>query len=172
MSSTKAEATMASFIHESAKISPHAIIDISTRGTHTYIGEQCVIDDFVKIKHVGGQGDVTIGSHVYINSGTVIYSGNGVSIGDNVLMGPNSSIVPVNHSFKNREIPIRLQGFSASKGGIVIEEDVWLGAGVIVLDGAIIRKGCVIGAGSVVSGEIKAFSIASGNPCKISKERK
>jgi virginiamycin A acetyltransferase len=162
---------MANFIHESAKISPHAIIDISTRGTHTYIGEHCVIDDFVKIKHVGGQGDVKIGNHVYLNSGTVIYSGNGVSIGDNVLMGPNSSIVPVNHSLKDSEIPIRLQGFSPSKGGIVIEENVWLGAGVIVLDGAIIRKGCVIGAGSVVSGEIKAFSIATGNPCKIVKER-
>jgi virginiamycin A acetyltransferase len=162
---------MANYIHRTAKISQNAIIEISSRGTHTYIGAHCVIDDFVKIKHVGGQGDVRIGDYVYLNSGTVIYSGNGVSIGNNVLIGPNCSIVPVNHSFKNKEIPIRLQGFANSKGGIVIEEDVWIGAGVVILDGAIIRNGSIIGAGSVVSGEIVAFSIASGNPCKIVKER-
>jgi virginiamycin A acetyltransferase len=163
---------MANHIHETAKISPHAIIDISSRGTHTYIGANCVIDDFVKIKHVGGQGDIKIGDNVFVNSGTVIYSGNGVSMGDNVLVGPNCSLVPVNHSFESRELPMRLQGFAPSKGGIVIEEDVWLGAGVVVLDGAVIRKGVVVAAGSVVSGEIRAFTIAAGNPCKIIRDRK
>ena len=49
---------MANFIQGTAKISALSVIDISTRGTHTYIGEGCVIDDFVKIKHVGGAGDI------------------------------------------------------------------------------------------------------------------
>lgn len=162
---------MANFIHATAQLSPNSVIDSSTRGTHTYIGEHCVIDDFVKIKHVGGKGDIKIGNHVYINSGTVIYSGNGVDIADNVLIGPNCSLVPVNHQFQDKNTAIRLQGFSPSKGGIVIEEDVWLGAGVVVLDGAIIRKGCVIGANSLVLGEIPPFSICAGNPCKVIKKR-
>jgi virginiamycin A acetyltransferase len=158
---------MANFIDKTAKISQFAIIDISTRGTNTYIGAQSVVDDFVKIKHVGGQGDITIGKNVYINSGTVIYSGNGVDIADNVLIGPNCSLVPVNHHFQDKNTPIRLQGFAPSKGGIRIEEDVWLGAGVVVLDGSNIGKGSIIGANSLVSGDILPFSIVVGNPCKI-----
>ena len=108
---------------------------------------------------------------MYINSGTVIYSGNGVELADNVLIGPNCSLVPVNHNFKDKNTPIRLQGFSPSKGGIVIEHDVWLGAGVVVLDGSIIRKGSIIGANALVSGEIPPFSICAGNPCKVIRKR-
>jgi virginiamycin A acetyltransferase len=162
---------MANFIDASSKISAFTIIDISSRDTNTYIGANCVIDDFVKIKHVGGQGDIKIGQHVYINSGTVIYSGNGIDIGDNVLIGPNCSFVPVNHNFKDTHIPIRLQGFAPSKGGIIIENDVWLGAGVVVLDGTKIGEGSVIGANSLVSSDIPPYSIAVGNPCKIVGKR-
>ncbi|NRA11656.1 MAG: acyltransferase, partial [Crocinitomicaceae bacterium] len=139
---------MSNFFHESVQVSDFARIEISNRGTHTYIGANCVIDDFVKIKHVGGDKDIRIGSSVFLNSGTVLYSGNGITIGDNVLIGPNCNIVPVNHEIKNRKVPICLQGMAPSKGGIIIEDDVWLGANVTVLDGAIIRKGAVIGANS------------------------
>jgi virginiamycin A acetyltransferase len=162
---------MANHIDSTAKISAFAIIDVSTRGTDTHIGANSVVDDFVKIKHVGGQGNIKIGQHVYINSGTVLYSGNGIAIGDNVLIGPNCSLVPVNHNFKEMEMPIRLQGFAPSKGGIIIENNVWLGAGVVVLDGTKIGEGSVIGANSLVSGEIPPFSIAVGNPCKIVGKR-
>lgn len=162
---------MANFIDATAKISAFAIIDVSTRGTDTHIGAHSVIDDFVKIKHVGGHGDIKLGQHVYINSGTVIYSGNGIDIGNNVLIGPNCSLVPVNHNVKEKNIPIRLQGFAPSKGGILIENDVWLGAGVVVLDGAKIGEGSVIGANSLVSGDIPPFSIAVGNPCKVVSKR-
>jgi acetyltransferase-like isoleucine patch superfamily enzyme len=61
---------------------------------------------------------------------------------------------------------IRDQGFQPSRGGIVIEEDAWLGANVVVLDGAIIRRGAVIAAGSVVRGEIPAYEIHAGSPTR------
>ena len=77
---------MANFIDSNAKISALAAIEVSSRGTHTYIGSGSVIDDFVKIKHVAGLGDIFIGTNVYINSGTVIYSANGVRIGNDVLI--------------------------------------------------------------------------------------
>ena len=162
---------MANFFHPSAKIAKGAIIDVSSRGTNTYIGENAVIDDFVKIKHVGGSGDVRIGSYVYLNSGTVIYSGNGIFIGDHVLIGPNCSLVPVNHNFISRDKLIRDQGFAPSRGGIIIEEDVWIGAGVTILDGAIIRKGAVIGANSLVSGEVAPYTINYGIPAKFRANR-
>jgi virginiamycin A acetyltransferase len=162
---------MANYIHRTAKISQNAIIEISSRGTHTYIGENCVIDDFVKIKHVGGVGDIRIGNLVFINSGTVLYSGNGISIGNSVLIGPNCSFTPVNHNFSDREVLIQQQGFQASKGGIIIEDDVWIGANVVILDGAIIRKGAIIGANSLVNKEIEAYSINFGSPAKFIRYR-
>lgn len=157
---------MANIFDESAKVSVKASIEVSSRGTNTVIGKNSVVDDFVKIKHVGGTGDVIIGNNVYLNSFTVIYSGNGVKIGSNTAIGPNCSIVPINHKFDDKNRLISEQRFAESKGGIVIEEDVWIGAGVIILDGAFIRKGAVIGAGSLVNKEVEAYSINIGSPCR------
>jgi acetyltransferase-like isoleucine patch superfamily enzyme len=163
---------MVNIFDKTAKISKYAIIDTSSRGTSTHIGAESDIDAFVRIKHVGGSGDVIIGCGVYINSGTVIYSGNGVKIGDNVLIGPNCSITAVNHKYKDKGNIIKNQRFMDSKGGIIIEEDVWLGAGVTVLDGAVIKRGAVIGAMSLVNGVVEEYSINAGVPCKKIGERK
>lgn len=163
---------MANVFDESARVSDKASIEVSTRGTNTVLGKNCVVDDFVKIKHVGGSGDIIIGDNVFLNSCTVIYSGNGVKIGSNTAIGPNTSIVPINHKFDDKNKLISEQRFADSKGGIVIEEDVWIGAGVTILDGAYIRKGAVIGAGSLVNKEIEAYSINVGSPCRKVGSRK
>lgn len=157
---------MANYFHESVKIDAMTSIEVSSRGTHTYIGAYSVIDAFVKIKHVGGSGNIEIGEHVIINSGTVLYSGNGIKIGNSVLIGPNCNIVPVNHSYFSTEVEIRQQGFSPSKGGITIENDVWLGANVTIVDGAYIKKGSIIGSNSLVIGIIDEYSINFGIPAK------
>jgi virginiamycin A acetyltransferase len=162
---------MANIFHPTAKISNNASIEVSERGTNTFIGENSVIDDFVKIKHVGGNGDVIIGNFVYINSCTVIYSGNGVTIGNSVLIGPNCNIVPSNHNFIDKTVEMRKQGFQKSKGGINIEDDVWLGANVTVVDGAKIKKGCVIGANSLVIGETEEYGVYAGTPAIKIKSR-
>lgn len=157
---------MANFFHIDSKISKLCSIEVSNKGTHTTIGANSIIDDFVKIKHVGGIGNIRIGENVYINSGTVLYSGNGITIGNHVLIGPNCSLVPVNHAFRDKNSLIINQGFEASKGGIIIEDDVWIGANVVILDGAIIRKGAVVGANSLVNSELEAYSISYDSPCK------
>lgn len=162
---------MANFFHPTVVIGKLASIEVSTRGTNTYIGENSVIDDFVKIKHVGGTGHIQIGKFVYINSGTVIYSGNGVNIGDNVLIGPNCSIVPTNHKVDEINTLIRLQGFSPSKGGVTIEGNVWIGAAVTIVEGAIIPSGVVVGANSLVIGELESNYIYVGSPVKKLRKR-
>lgn len=163
---------MANRFHNSVKIGNLCSIEVSTRGTDTIIGEHSVIDDFVKIKHVGGSGNIEVGAYVFINSGTVLYSGNGIKIGSNVLIGPNCNLTPVNHEFSNPKKSIRLQGFQPSRGGIIIEDDVWLGSGVTVLDGSVIKKGCIIGANSLVKGELSEFGIYVGNPLKFIRFRR
>ena len=162
---------MANFFDPSVSIAPLVSIEVSSRGTHTYLGKGCVIDDFVKIKHVGGSGDVVIGENCYLNSGCVLYSGNGIKFGNFVLLGPNCNIVPTNHNYADKTQVIRVQGHMASKGGVIIEDDVWLGAGVTVLDGAHIRKGCIIAANSLVLGDTEEYAIYGGVPAKKIKNR-
>ena len=113
-------------ISDRAKISKLAEIEDSVRGTRIEIKEGVVIDSFVKIKPVGGAGDIYIGANSYINSGVVIYSGNGIHIGENVLIASNCTLAPVNHEVQSRCKTIREQGFMPSRGGIVIEDDVWM----------------------------------------------
>ena len=157
---------MTNIFDKNCKISDLASIEISNRGTDTLIGAFSVIDDFVKIKHVGGTGNIIIGENVYINSGSVLYSGNGIEIGDNTIIGPNCSITPAEHEFIDKNKLIREQGFRKTKFGIRIEEDVWIGSSVVILAGAIIRKGSVIGANSMVNKETEPFSINYGSPIR------
>lgn len=153
-------------LHPTARVSALADIEGSVRGSLIKVGAGTVIDSFVKIKPAGGTGDVVLGNDCVINSGCVIYTGNGMVIGNGVAVAANCTFAPVNHAFKSRLTPILQQGFKPSKGGIVIEDDVWIGANCVILDGTILRRGCVIGAGSLVRGEVAAYSIQAGNPLR------
>ncbi|MGH8105541.1 MAG: acyltransferase [Arenimonas sp.] len=151
-------------IHPTARVSTMADIEDSVRGSRIVIGEESAIDSFVKIKPAGGSGDLLIGARTTINSCCVFYTGNGIQIGNDVAIAANCVFAPVNHEYSKRNELIRKQGFKPSKGGIIIEDDVWIGAGCVILDGAIIRRGSVIGSMSLVRGEVPAYSIQAGNP--------
>lgn len=151
-------------IHPTARVSPQADIEDSTRGTLIRVGAHSMIDSFVKIKPVGGSGDLVIGEKVFVNSGCVFYTGNGIVIGNNVAIAANCTFAPVNHEYSDPDRLITEQGFRPSKGGIVIEDDVWIGAGVVLLDGTILRRGCVIGAQSLVRSEIAPYQVVAGQP--------
>lgn len=153
-------------IHPAARVSPLADLEDSVRGTRIEVGEGSVIDSFVKVKPAGGTGDLVIGSHSVINSGCVLYTGNGIRIGNNVAIAANCTFAPVNHAYKDKNTLIRLQGFLPGRGGIVLEDDVWVGANCVFLDGAVVRTGAVIGAGSVVRGEIPAYTVWAGAPLR------
>jgi virginiamycin A acetyltransferase len=155
------------FIAPSAKVSALADLEDSTRGTRIVIEDDVEIDAFVKIKPAGGSGDVVIGRGTVINAGCVLYTGNGIRIGRNVLIAANCTLAPTNHAFGDRDRPIRSQGFQPSRGGILIGDDVWIGANVVVLDGARIGSGSVIGAASLVRGELPPFCIAAGVPARV-----
>lgn len=153
-------------IDASAVVSPLADLEASQRDSRIIIGPESFIDSFVKVKAAGGEGDIIIGRRTFINSGCVLYIGNGITIGNNVSIAANCVLAPTNHNFRNPHRPHQEQGFLPSKGGIVIDDDVWLGAGVVVLDGARIGKGAVVGAMSLVRGEIPPFGIFVGNPIR------
>ena len=158
-------------IHENARVSRLADIEASVRGTRIVIGDGVVIDSFVKIKPVGGIGDVLIGNNTFINSGCVLYSGNGITIGPNSAIAANCTFAATNHGYHERDKLIMHQGFLPSKGGIILGTDVWIGANCVLLDGAKIGDGCVIAAGSIVRSELDAYGVYAGTPLKKIGER-
>jgi len=132
------------------------------------IGKKCNILYNTRISS-GYDGYVTIGDYSNINPYCLLGGTGGLQIGKNVLIGGFTSINAVNHVFKSRDKPIIQQGRIGK--GIIIEDDVWLGTGVRVLDGVTISKGAVIGAGAVVTKNIESFAIAVGVPAKVIKYR-
>lgn len=108
-----------------------------------------------------------LGNNSQLNPNVTIY-GN-VIIGSNVMIAPSVMVAGGNHNSSDINILMINQG-STSKG-IKIEDDVWIGANSVILDGVKIGYGAVIGAGSVVTKNIKPYSINFGNPCKYIKSR-
>ena len=131
------------------------------------IGDYCQISRGVQLLTHGG--NIKIGNNSTINPYVIIYGQGGTTIGDGVRIAAHCTIVPSNHIFKDINTYIYKQGLS--KKGISIEDDVWIGSGVRILDGIIIRKGCVIGAGSVLTESTEPYSIYVGVPAKKMKQR-
>lgn len=148
------------------RIDPHVTIQ-SDRGTTIELGEGCYLGRGSMLCTYGGS--IRLGKNVSINPYTIVYGHGGVTIGNDVRIAAHTVIIPANHKFHDVTVPIRRQGMSMK--GIVIEDDVWIGANVVVLDGTHIGHGCVIGAGSVVRGKLEPMGIYVGNPALRRKER-
>ncbi|GAB3637398.1 hypothetical protein GCM10027422_29880 [Hymenobacter arcticus] len=131
------------------------------------------IDDYTELKDyviIQSFGKVTIGKYCQLNPFVVIYAGE-VIIGDNVMIAPHCMLSSGNHDYKQLEKPMRFAG-DFTKGPIVIENDVWIGANVTITDGVTIGEGAVIAANSCVTKDIPPFAIAAGVPARVIKSRK
>ncbi|MFA5104877.1 MAG: acyltransferase [Candidatus Margulisiibacteriota bacterium] len=116
-----------------------------------------------------GRGDkLEIGDHSGIGINARIYGT--VSIGKYVMMGPDAIIMTMNHRFDDLNKPMCLQGHEKEQP-VVIGDDVWIGARVIILPGVNIGKGSIIGAGAVVTKSFEPYSIIGGIPAKLLKKR-
>jgi maltose O-acetyltransferase len=101
--------------------------------------------------------------------GCFINAGGGVTIGNNVLIGPKVVIHSLNHVYRDAGVLIRFQGHVAKP--VVIEDDVWIGAGAVILPGVRVGRGAVVGAGSVVTKDVPAFGVVVGNPARFVRFR-
>ncbi len=117
-------------------------------------------------------GSVFIGKNVSINRFVTITACHGgrIRIGDNCLIGPYVLIRSADHSFDDTSRPIREQGHEG--GEIVIGNDCWIAGHVTVTRNVRIGDGCVIGANSVVTKDIPAYSVAAGVPARVIRSRK
>lgn len=148
------------FIHETAQLEKIELIEIK---------DNAEIKDYVIIRTYNNP--VKIGANTQINPFTVIYGGSGVYIGDNVMIAPHCTIASGNHNYKQLEKPMRFAG-NLTKGPIIIEDDVWIGANCTITDGAIIKKGAVIAANSAVIKIVDEYDIVGGVPAEKIANRK
>ena len=114
-------------------------------------------------------GFIRLGKRCSINPYSVLYGHGGLTIGDHVRIAAHCVIVPANHGIALDGGLIADQPLT--KRGVRIGNDVWLGAGVRVLDGAVIGEGCVVAAGAVVRGELEPYGIYAGVPARLVRMR-
>ena len=112
-----------------------------------------------------------IGDNFFANFNFMVMDDGPIHIGNNVMIGPNVSLLSSNHPLLPDErlrltYPDGHRSMSEFASGITIEDDVWIAANVSVLDGVRIGKGAVVGAGSVVTKDIPAGWLAFGNPAR------
>jgi acetyltransferase-like isoleucine patch superfamily enzyme len=177
-----------------AKLSPHGYIDPQAILHHAELtlGAHVFIADRVVLNQAPGGGEMVLGDRVAIFRDTIVATGEGgtVTIGENtviqprcnimgykgsiqigrdVQIAPNCGLYSYDHSYAEG-LPIGQQPLR-TRGGVVVEDDVWLGFGVVVLDGVRIGKGAVIGAGSIVTRDIPPGAVAVGNPARVVRMR-
>lgn len=128
------------------------------------LGDKSTIEDFCTINN--GVGDVFIGNNTMIGVGNVVIGP--VSIGNNVMLAQNVVVSGLNHNFEDVTLPPLLQNVNAKI--IVISDDVWIGANVVITAGITIGKHAVIGAGSVVTKNVLPYSVYVGNPARMIKK--
>lgn len=155
---------------------------------HLRLGAHVFIGDRVMIFHDKNGGSVELDEGAHLYGDTCIQTGDGgslkigsdthiqprcqfsaykapIQIGCSVQIAPNCAFYPYSHSILPGEL-IKKQPLQ-TKGGIIVDDDAWLGYGVIVLDGVRIGKGAVVGAGAVVTRDVPDGAIAAGVPARV-----
>jgi galactoside O-acetyltransferase len=119
-----------------------------------------------------GGGRIRIGHNANLNTNVFIGAsmGGSIAIGNDALIGPNVVLRASNHRFDDPERPIRLQGHETHE--IVIEDDVWLGANVVVMGEQRIGRGAIVAAGGLVTKDVAPMTVVGGVPARFLAPRR
>lgn len=157
----------------SATIDDYTKIDALSKGGITIgnnfsIGRNSIIECTGVLRELGEFFE--IGENVGIAANAFIAVRGNLKIGKNTIFGPGVSIHTENHNFDELEKPIRLQG--ATRKGVTIGEDCWIGSKAVILDGVNIGNHVIVAAGAVVNKDVPDYAIVGGVPAKVIKMRK
>jgi acetyltransferase-like isoleucine patch superfamily enzyme len=111
---------------------------------------------------------IRIGRDSLIGELNVLRGQGGITVGDRVYTAPLVQMLAVNHIYSDPNRPMVEQGITAE--GIVVEDDVWIGAGAIITDGVCIGKGSVVAAGAVVTQDVPPHTVVGGVPARVLKQ--
>lgn len=127
------------------------------------VGKNCVIEQPLFCTY---GYNTTVGDNFFLNVNCKLMDSGKITIGNNVFIAPNVSIVTEEHSMNVEE---RIAGLEYAHP-VNIGDNVWICTGTVILPGVTIGANSVIGAGSIVTKDIPANSLAVGNPCKVIRE--
>lgn len=151
---------------EGVAIDDYSLLDASgadiTLGSQVIVSRNCVIQSKTAA--------VTIGDRTDIGCNTIVSSSGGITIGQSVLIAGNCYIGGGRYVTTRLDIPMMDQGVY-TRGSVVIGDDVWIGAGAIILDGVQIGRGCIVGAGAVVTKNLPDYAMVAGVPATVKKIR-
>lgn len=176
--------------HALARLHPSGYTAVSARVHHGALarGDHTSLGDRVVVYRDREGGPIIIGSRSTINMDSCLQTGQGgrieigadthiqprcqfsayvgeIRIGDRVSIAPNCYFYPYDHRTDAHDI-IRKQGLKSS-GDIVVDDDVWIGTGVIILQDVHIGRGAVLAAGAVITSDVPEMAIAAGVPAKV-----
>ncbi len=150
--------------------SPHIVVQ---GFRNISLGNHISAGSYLRLYAKGNDNEeIIIGNRVAFNDNVMVNAdfGGFISIGDNVSIGPNVIFRASNHKYGKKDILINKQGHK--KGKIIIEDDVWISANVVVLPDVTIKKGAVVAAGAVVTKDVEAYKVVGGIPAENISERK
>lgn len=108
--------------------------------------------------------NIKLGKHVFINSNVMMVDLGGITIDDNVLLGPHTTIVSVNHPLP----PNKRHGLELKP--VHIKQNAWLGANTTILPGVTVGENAVVAAGAVVSHDVPDNTVVAGVPARVIKQ--
>jgi len=139
-------------------------------GTNVWVGPYSDIVVIRKSDYSSVEGYLSIGNRVVIGSGVNIRAAGGsIVIGNNALLAQNVSLIAANHVL-DRYAPYRDLPWDPQRTGVVLEENVWVGAGTIILPGCTVGRNSVVAAGSVVTKNVPSNQLWAGVPARFIKE--
>jgi acetyltransferase-like isoleucine patch superfamily enzyme len=112
---------------------------------------------------------ISIGAGTFLNLGVMIAAAELVEIGEHCMLANGCFVTDADHRFDDPDKPVPWQGFTA-KGPTRLGDNVWCGAHVVITGGVTIGERCVIGANSVITQDIPAFSVAAGAPAHVLRQ--
>lgn len=116
-----------------------------------------------------GRGRIQLGDRVYVGHDCILYGAGDLEIGSDVLLGPRVILTSQGHGFQARDITIREQPLMLAP--VAVGNDVWIGAGAVVLPGIRIGQGAIVAAGAVVTRDVAPFQIVGGVPARVLSDR-
>ncbi len=131
-------------------------------GDGVYIGHQTILKGYYK-------GIMRIGDNTWVGQQCFFHSAGDIIIGKNIGIGPGVKIITSYHDEESREKPIVHSKISFKP--VIIEDDADIGIGAIILPGVTIGKGAQVGAGAVVTCNVRSYEVVAGVPAKVLRVR-
>ncbi|MDN7023946.1 acyltransferase [Methanoculleus sp. FWC-SCC1] len=155
-----------------ARIGDHVVFEEGVRvfhpeqieiGENVYVGHGAILKGYYKNR-------MTIGDHTWIGQSCFLHSAGGIRIGRAVGIGPGVTILTSVHTEGEASQPVICNDLTF--GEVVVGDGSDIGVNTILLPGVTIGEGCIIGAGSVVTKDVPAYSVAAGNPARVLRSRR